>query len=723
MEWKRGKNRSKITTAANGAPPLDADVAKKLGIAINTNWGELATLLAHARRQYYNSFLQGTRYFRIKIPNAPEQIRASYENIITEKINKPLKKNKTFFHLHQYRWTDVVVHGVASVMWPNRHCWKPQFVAREDLRIPTDTTTDFENLSWFGNRKLYTIGELVSAVWDDEDPDNGWSKEDVAAILKNYKEVNYDSPQTYIMWDSEPEKLAELVKQNMGYYESDAVPKIPIWIFCFQDTDGKWYKRAIPDTPAIRGASKEPDKFLYKTEESCADNLPELLQCQFGDLSFKTPFMFHSVRSLGFELLEPTYWSNLTSCRFLQHVHDNFNRWIQVTDPATKERAQNIEWQGPTVRVPAGVSILNQQQRHQVDPEMVEAAMSRLKQLMQESSASYTQDTDTGTKKEQTAFETGVKVQQVNSMLSGLMLVAQTVEVFLYQEISRRFCLRDSEDKDVRKFQEQVINRAGIPRKWINVDQWEIEVDAPLGAGNPTLEQVEAQKAIDLSSLANPTAKQEMLHDAFTVFFGAKRANRWVPMTAQPRVTEAKAQAQSDFASLMWGIEVAIRDELNPQEQIDVLLNSLAQMVNKITKAQGGTPTPEILQGLANVSQHVKELIQIAAQNPQNKQFVRAVSDALGRLDNELKAFAQRLQERQKKAMQEQLKAQNGEGERAAKARGMLMESGTKSRISSQESQQKMQIKQAEFLADQQRANLKLAGELERNRLKGIEEE
>jgi len=717
VEYRRGQNRAKITQAANGTPPLDAETAKKLGINININWGELALLLAHARRQYYNSFLRGTRFFRVSLPFCPERFRAEYEDTITTNLNRPLKASRSFFHLHQYRWTDVVVHGPAAVLWPDKEHWLPRFIAREDLRIATDTETDFGNLDWFANRRLYTIGELTECVWGEE-ADPNWDKGRIKNILKSYKNVNYDSPLTYIDWETQPEKMAELVKQNLGFYQSDALPKIPLWEFYFKDTDRSWYLRVVPDTPAMRGASDQPDKFLYETDEPCADDLSQLLHCQFGDLNFKTPFMFHSVRSLGFELLEPTYWTNLTRCRFLQHVHENFNRWIQITDPANKERAQAIEFPGPTVRVPPGVHVLSKSERHQIDPQMVQMAMAQLKQLMQEASSTYTQDIDTGTRKEQTAFETGVKVQQVNAMLSGLILAASTMENFFYREICRRFCLENSGDKDVQEFQRRIIQNHGIPRKWLNVNYWDIEVEAPLGAGNPTMEQVEAEKVLQLRPLANPTAQQEMLHDALTVFAGAKRAARWAPIGGIKRITDAQIQAQADFGSLMWGIPVPIRDELNPTEQIDVLLNSLAQVIGRIQQ-QGGVPQPLELTGLMTVGDHIGQLLERLEANPAEKENARALSDALGQAMNEVKAFQQRLTEQMQRAAQEQ--EGNGQLE-AIKAQTMVVDAALKSKIKEAETQQNMRHEEIEFQADQQRENLKLAAELERQKIKSASE-
>jgi len=98
----------------------------------------------------------------------------------------------------------------------------------------TDTTLDFENLSWFGVRENYTPFHLLNEAFNDK-PNNHWDKKAVADILKNYKEINFvDAAQNYD-WENSPEKLAELVKQDGGYFSGDAMPSIPLWHFYFED--------------------------------------------------------------------------------------------------------------------------------------------------------------------------------------------------------------------------------------------------------------------------------------------------------------------------------------------------------------------------------------------------------------------------------------------------------------------------------------------------------
>jgi len=600
---------------------------------------------------------------------------------------------------------------VASVMWDDEDDPFPKFIAREDLRIPTDTETNFRNLDWLAVRDPLTPGELVNKVWGNN-ADEHWDKKAVAKILAAYKDVNYDTPMTYIDWETQPEKIAELVKQSLGYYESDAMPSIPIWRFYFKDTDKKWYKVCVPDRAAMRGTSGDPEKFLYKNDKPVAKCLSELLHCQFGDLAFKTPFRVHSIRSLGFELFEPCYWMNLTRCRLLQHIHQNFNPWLQINDPADKARAESISFDGPVARIPQGVHVMTGQERHQIDPNLVEMGMAQTKQLMQEASATYTQSTDTGTSREQTAFETGVKVQQVNAMLVGLLAVANELEKPLYVEMSRRFCKLDPINDDVKDFQESCKN-AGVPRNWLDVKYWDVEIEKPLGGGNPTMEQVAANQLMAIRKELNPTAAQEVLHDALCVFADSKRAARWAPMDGKRKVSDAVAQANADFGSLMWGSPCPIREELNAPEQIETLLGKLAGIISRIEQQGNMTDQAEI-SGLTTVAEHVNLLIQQLATNPTEKERVNQYKGILSKLMNAVKGFQQRLQQKMQ---------QGGNGNGKGGAEMMKVHSAMLAdKIKAHREGEDERRKDAAFQADQRRKDATAYHEILVNRLKAFEE-
>lgn len=713
VEWSRGENRTKINNQANCAPPLSPETAKKLGIKINVNWGELMTLLAHARRQYMNAFWSNLHFFKVSIPLAPSEKQADWGNQITQLINKPMRNSLSYFELHRSKWAAVVCHGPGPMMWYDQTHWKPEFVAIEDLRIPTDTTLDFDNLDWWAVRHIYTPYELLNKAFSDSKR-NKWNKKGVARILKNYKEINFEDPTSKYDWETQPEKLAEVVKQDGGYYASDAMPGIPLWHFYFKDeTDDNnkgVFMRIVPETQVLIGGAPEEDKFLWTSEEPEAESRDQLLHCQFGDLCNKAPFNYHSIRSLGFALLEPTFYTNITRCRLLQHLHDNFNVWLRVSDPADRARPQVQEFANYGVVKP-GVDIITQQQRHQIDPNLVEMGMAQLKQLQQEASSSYTQDIDTGTKREQTAFETGVKMQQINAMMGGLLMNAFIYEGHAYREICRRFCLKNTDDPDILMFQKRC-DQYGIPRRWLNHSLWDIEPVTPLGMGNPTMAMASAQQLMSASGAFDATAQQEIKHEwVIAVTNDARKAARWAPLDRGKIITDSTRDAQAIFGTLMQGVPVPPREELSATEQIEAMLPMMAGVIVRLTKA-GNVADEHDTTGLQTVAQYIAQQIQSLAGDPQMKQRVKQYGDALGKLMNQVKGLTQRGAEQKAK--------QNGKGDpsAAAKVQSIMMTTAAKVKAKQMSDQQKQRQNSEKFIREERRKDAEAFADIERENLK-----
>lgn len=753
VRTSRSENRAKVNNAANGVPPLTADEAAAAHVHVNTNWLEQAELHLQARSQFLTGFYHSQRFFTVQFvddANVPQHKRAKWESWITRKINRIMRKSKHYFALHDSRFASVVAHGIGPCGWFDKTKWCPDYVAIEDLYVPTDTKVDFSNMEWFAIRYPYTEGELAKRAWG-KNAIRGWKKKAVAAILAEYHQDNTESIPTYD-WNSQPEKMWELVKQN-GYYTSDAVPTIPLLHLFFKDTDDNgrctWKMRVLP---AQETKGEDTQEFLFDpstdqegkpatdqdgkpaTEQPFAASLDHILHCQFGNLCNKAPFLYHAVRSLGFMLMEPCYWSNLMLCRLIQHTFEQFNVWLQASDPAGKSRAQMVNLFDQAF-LPDGISIVSKEKRHQIDPQLVEMVMARMKQLQSEKAAQYTQQADTGTKKEQTAFETSVKMQQVNTMTAAILIRAYIYETFLYEEICRRFCLSDSKDQDVIDFLDDA-NKFGIPREFLNVELWDVQPEIPSGSGNQTMEMAKVQMLMQARQQFPPAAQQEILQRFAILNTDPRTAERWVPL-GKPGVTDAQTDAENKFGTLMTGVPVNERPEFSPIEQCEVLITLLGKKCDDIEKA-GNITTQETLQGMSTVAQFVQSLIKRIDQDPNEKQLAKKLSDVLGQITNLLKKFAQNLAEKEKK--------QNGQPDPAAlaKAQAVQMQAQVKGKTSAAAAAQKLQQGKQKFaatqrqkavqtildekrknikaLGDEKRKNLSAAAETHRSRFKALRE-
>lgn len=708
VERIRSENRVKVDNLLNCVPPLSKEEQRKTNVRINVNWGEGAVIAHHARRQFYNAFQRPSHYFKVTLPKAPPEKKADWEAYLTQCLNSILKKSKKYYGLHNEQWATVVAHGIGPKIWDNPDDWCPSFCALDDLRIPTDTTTDLHNLSYFGVRYYYTPGELSRKVFGKNSMP-GWNKPAIQRILKEYHDKTWETV-TYD-WETSPEKMAELYKQNAGFYYGEAAPSIPLWNFYYEDEedDNKWKLVVVPEKNTRGWRFLQGDEFLYQSKNAIAKDLSELIHVQFGDLSSVAPFKYHSVRSLGLLIMEPCYWTNLFRCRLLQHAWEDMNVWLRSSDPADRARPQSVElfdrgW------LKEGVSIVPRDQRHQIDSSLTQFVLANLRQLMSEASAAYMQETDTGTSKEQTAYETAVKLSMVNAMLSSLLANSFNQEVFAYREICRRFCRKNSSNEDVKKFQKQVLQE-GIPQQLLNVDLWEIEPEIPVGSGNPVMEISQTKELMAARPLFGGQAQQEILHDFVTVTTGnPRRADRLVPLAPQGP-SNGNTFASQIFGTLMQGVPVPIPNNLSPIDQIETLIASLAKVVSEI-ESGGGVPERHQLVGLNTVAAQIQMLLQMLAQNEAERPRVRMFSDQLKELMNMVKAFSQRLAEKEA--------AGNGngmspeiQGEIAAKVIKAQMDA----KLKEEKTSQQMRHKEASFQQEEVRKDAMAIGDMQRENL------
>jgi len=133
----------------------------------------------------------------------------------------------------------------------------------------------------------------------------------------------------------------------------------------------------------------------------------------------------------------------------------------------------------------------------------------------------------------------------------------------------------------------------------------------------------------------------------------------------------------------------------------EVLLAEMAIIVGRIQK-RGGVAKPEELVGLQTVAQTIGEQLQIISQDKGNQDRVRKYSDALGKIMNLVKAFAQRLQQQMKAAAQ-----QNGNGgptpEDLAKIKGIELNAEVKARNSSESHAQRTSQRQVQWEMEEKR--------------------
>jgi hypothetical protein len=661
-EVLRSQNRANVDGLFNGLPPFTAQQQKDNQIAWNTNLKQGTVLIQRANRQFENAILKPGSPFIVSLPDAPAAHADRWARTITRKLGRIIKKgrkSRQFMQVQRQQFKGVVLHGVGAKMWEDKEKWCPKFVAMQDILIPTDTDIDLVNLQYFAVRREMRPGELFKRIHANP---KGWNKKIITKILDTMKDQNVSNQGETYSWADNPERWAEYWKQNLGYYISDKAPVIRMWDFFYREDEKEkgedgWCRCIILDpnsSYASIDAKGDETPFIYESDGVFASELSQFFHFQFGDGNVVPPFKYHSIRSLGFTLYDTVYMANRLQIAFVEHVFEQMMLLLRVTDPVDRDRVTNILLENKGI-IPTGVSIVPNTERYQIDNALVQTAGSNLRQLIGEASASFVDDLNNGTQKEETATAVMAKASQLNVMVGAMLNLAYNQEEECYQEICRRYCIKNSLDPDVQKFQKEC-KEDRIPAEWLNASRWDISAVRTLGNGDRTLELAEANQLrsmIPELQAINPNAPRIIMKRVVGATTNDALADELIPDNDNDQASDSVHDAQLVFSALMDGVAVAPKRGVNAQEQIKVILMLMQQKTQQIEQS-GGVGTPADVQGLTMASGYVQNMMIQLQQDKGSKQFLKQSSDILGQVMNMVKAFAQRQQEQAQKAAEAQ---------------------------------------------------------------------
>lgn len=686
-DYPRGLNRTRINDLFNGVPPYSGEEVEKNRIVVNVNFLEGTRLAHEARAQFTGNFLKPGKFFTAVTDSGPVHKRTERSAIVTKELSKIMKASSVYYETYRSKFALDILHGIGPAVWDKPDYWCPDAVGVEDVLIPANTLLTMKNLPFFAIYRSYTGPELKKLTQDEKVSEAaGWNMNLVDKCLEYI-----DKEATSLMgtnWPEvwSPEKTAERVKGDTGFYSGDQVPTIDCFDFYFWDDDDHaqgWKRRIILDswsTPQSSGAAYSmgwnsefdfaKNQFLFNSKErKVASKWSELVSFQFADLSAVAPFRYHSVRSMGFLLYAVLHLQNRMRCKFQESIFEALMMYFRVKSMGDAERALKVELYNMGF-IDETMQFIPANERFQVNSNLVELGLQDNEKIINANSSSWTSSAaQPQDKKQKTKFEVQAEIQRMTAMIgSGLQQAAQYQE-FEDREIFRRFCLTNSRDPDIISFRARCLKR-GIPESMLTPDCWDITHDRVLGAGNKTLEMVIAEQLMQFRNLYDPESQRMILRDfTFAVTDDPARTDAMVP-DKPLQITDSVHDAQLAAGALMQGREVGIKTGMNHIEYVDTLMTMMAKEIQKIEQAQQGMATKEQIEGLQNTAKHVAEHIKIVQQDPQEKQRVTQWGKTLTRMMNMIKAYAQRLQEQMQK--QAEQTGAGLAGEKAAETQAKL---------------------------------------------------
>lgn len=671
----RGANREKINRLFNGGLPYSKAQEAENSVSVNRNFLTGPNILTSGRGQWNNAFLKQKTYFGVSLDSGPVNKRQEAGAIITRNINRQLKKCRAQMEQIRAEGAQVILHGIAPSGFKDRRCPILTSLPVASLLIPDETDLDFENLEYFAVFREWTPYQLY-ALTHGPKVDPGWNMEAVQAEWDYVKEQTRKELPGSNTLQFMPERIMELEKQA-ALWGTTAVPTVDVWDFYFREAeDGQgWYRRIMLDWGAAEGGlnanSAQPESrngagekdyggFLYTSgQRKYANSLSEILQCQFGDCSAVAPFKYHSVRSLGWLLWGVCEIENRLRCRFTENMFMNMMWWFKCASGGDMARVKKAMFEQIGV-IPAGITMMTENERFKPDEKLWAVMVEQIEKTMNQSAGSFMGNpADIG--KEETATGTMARVHSVGQMMGGMLTLAYEYSKYKYQEQSRRFCIKNSPYQMVKDFRLACL-KDGLDAEMLDSSRWNIEPDRALGDGNKILEMAIAQGLENIRKNATPDGQRLIDHQyVVTLTDRPDLAEALFPLQGQKKLSPSSHDAQLAADRILRGLQFAIPSEAVPEDYVMVWLGDMAAVIKQIQGTGNVGTMPELL-GLANLGQHIGQAIGLMASGhgkepghgqkrgeAEDMHKIKQYKDALGKMMNLVKGFAQRLQEQQQK--------------------------------------------------------------------------
>ncbi len=717
----RASNRAMLNDLYNGFPPYTPEEVEQNQITSNFNDLSGPGIIADARRKVVSAITSTPEFLTIDLDYGRQWEKNKWGAFMSGRLNKYMVGKADYFHLIDSTSAGTVLHGIGPEVWDNRENWCPRPYGIEDIFVPSGTFVDCSNLPFFAVYKKFSAAQLWKLTHGPKQ-DPAWNMPLVKAAIKWVTEQGDKLIGTIFPDIRMPEKWSERIKEDGGWYSGDHVPTIDTFDFYYyDDSDGAagWRRRIIIDAwsagsggivvdppPSTRVQNFSQDKWLYNSGDRIyAKQLNEIMYCQFADCSPVPPFRWHSVRSLGFMLYAISHIQNRLRCRVNDAVFESLMQFYRVTNPADAQRAVQVNLVDRAV-IPEGINFVSPNDRWKYDMALAELGLDLNRRSMADNSAAFTSDFDFQTSNQpETATRTMAKVNSSAAMLSAILGKVYTQRKYELREIVRRFCIKGSRDADVRAFRLDCL-KEGIPEEALNPERMEVNPVRVVGSGNKMLQQAMADKEMAVYPLLDSNGQRMALKGYLLA--NSDDPNRPDAMVPDVKsITDDALAAQNSFGTLMVGGDVGVKDGVNHEDAIKALLYEMALVITRISQS-GGVGTPQDVAGLGNVAGHIQKHIAKLAQDKKAKQKVRKYGDDLGKLMNQVKAFAQRQAEMAQKAQQ-----QNGhDPEVAGKVQADIIKAQSKAKIGEESAAQKAAQKQVAFEAKLQQDSLKTQAEI-----------
>lgn len=650
----RGTSRDILNRTYNGDPPFDPNTAEENNIEVNRNFLEGTGNLTDARTQWNNNFLKPGNVVTVQLDSGPAHKKSEWSQTITKNLNRELKRSLSYITQAREVGAGVLLHGIGPVYWQDRRSPIPKVLPLPSLLIPSETDIDFSNLEYFAIFREATPAQL----WDlthGPKVDPGWNIKLVDA------EIDFIGEQVQKMSNAAafqymPERRTEIIKQDGGFWGSDAVPTIDYWDFYYREKDDGcgWYRKIFldwgssgRDVTLNEGTAPEGpagDEWLYDSgKRKYSDSWAQIIHCNFGDCSCVAPFKYHSVRSLGWMIWGIVEINNRLQSKMTEQAFSDLMWFFRVASGNDMNRLKKANFLQMGV-IPQGIEWVKGNERFSPNPQFVELVLEKNRQLLSSHSSSFTRNAEraNSSNTEKTATQVMAEVNSINTMVSGVMGLAKTYENFKDREIGRRYCIPNNPDPSVMRFRKACIQE-GVPAEMLQIERWEMDHEMAIGAGNRTVQMAVVQYLNSIRQNLGPDSQRKVDKIGIQIMTDdAAVAEDLAPTEGPQPIGRSAHDAELATDRLMLGLPFTPTPQMVYEDYVKVWLHDMGLIVKQI-QAIDHTGSPDQVAGLQNMATHISTFLQIMGQTKDGAEKAKQYGNLLGQLMNVVKGFQQRL--------------------------------------------------------------------------------
>lgn len=746
-DYDRAKRRSLINQQFNGVAPYTDKEVQENNITVNVNTLSGVREAHNARAQFSAALTKPGVFFQCRTDAGAKHKRTGYGVTVTNLIGKTMKRSLPYFETKRSKIASNVLHGISPTVHEDSDCWAPRPLGVEDVYVPSNTLlydVATGRIPFFAIYRSFKSPDLIKLAKGPK-PDPGWNQPLVDACLKWIDEQTLSMAGDQWTDYLSPEKWEERIKGDGTFYSGDRAPVVNVWDFYYFDDDKKtqgWYRRMIIDTWTSPSASgirtrregapfQKKDQFLYNPgNRKYADSLREIISWEFADLSAVFPANYHCVRSLGWLLYSMCHLDNRLFSKVIESTFEQLMVLMRIKSQDDMQRALSVNLVNRGF-VDDSIDFIKAGDRYQINAQLAQMSLTEIHNLISRNSSSFTAKTPSsggGDMKVPTATQWLGEESKVAQLVSVGLAQVYEYERPQFYEIFRRFTKKHSTDPEVQMVQSKCL-KAGVPESVLyNLSSWDIEPERIMGGGNKTIEMAIAQQLMAYRNQYDPASQRRILHKVtLAITDEAAEADALVPDV--PQVSSSVHDAQLAVGTLLIGQPMELRQNVSHVEYAQALIDALAVEVTKV-QANGGMAEQAHIMGMMNLAGQsidgqpipgngAANHIALVAQDEQQKDIAKVLGDQLGKLMNEVKAFAQRLQEQQQQAA-----SQNGglDAETMAKIENDRIMAEAKAANTRESHAARTAQRQVQFEMEEERKNLQTQADIARENARFAQE-